>query len=247
MENTTYIALSRLDAQQRAMDVVANNIANSNTDGFKAQRVLFSDYLSRQQGTTSSPGGARHAYTQDRATYLDQREGTIVPTGNPLDVALSGSGYFTVATAQGTRLTRAGRFALGQDGTLSDASGNAVLDTGGQPIQLSPSDTQIRIAGDGTISTENGRVGQIAVVAANTPADVRPAGGTLYSTSSGTTPVTEPKVTQGATEASNVQAINELTTMIRTQREFQFTSQFVENEAQRQQSAIDKIGQGFST
>ncbi|MCQ8279674.1 flagellar basal-body rod protein FlgF [Acetobacteraceae bacterium KSS8] len=247
MENTTYIALSRMDAQQRSMEVVANNIANANTDGFRAQRVLFSDYLSRQQNTIPSHGGAPYAYTQDRATYLDQREGAILPTGNPLDVALSGAGYFTVSTPQGTRLTRAGRFSLGQDGVLSDASGNAVLDVNGQPIQLSPSDTQIRIAGDGTISTENGQIGQIAVVTADTPADVRPIGGSLYATNSGTTPVAQPKVTQGAVEGSNVQSIAELTTMLQTQREFEFSSQFVEAEAQRRQNAIDKLGQASSS
>ena len=243
MENSTYIALSRLDAQQRSMDVVANNIANANTDGFKAERVMFSDYLSQQSGMSVSPGGSPQAYAQDRATYLDQRDGGLVSTGNPLDVALSGHGYFTVSTADGPRLTRSGRFAVKQDGTLADSAGNPVLDPLGNPIQLSASDTRIRISADGTINTENGRMGQIGVVTADDPSLVRPAGGALYRTDGGTTALAQPKITQGATETSNVQPMTELTQMMRTQREFQFVSQFVESESQRQQSAIDKIDQ----
>ena len=243
MENATYIALSRLDTQQRTMDVIANNIANANTDGYKAQRTLFSDYLSRQHAVDAPRGGDVLAYTQDRATFLDQRDGSLTPTGNPLDVAITGSGFFTVSTAAGPRLTRSGRFGLMPDGRIADASGNTLLDAGGNPLQLSPADTQIRISGDGTISTENGSVGKIAVV---TPDDVNrlvPEGGKLFRADTATTPVAQPKVTQGMVEGSNVQPIAELSRMIQNQREFQFVSQFVESEAQRQQNAIDKIAQ----
>ncbi len=243
MENTTYIALSRLDTQQRAMDVIANNIANANTDGFKAQRVLFSDYLSQQHGVNAPPGGAVLHYTQDRATYLDQKDGSLTQTGNPLDVALSGPGFFTVSTPGGPRLTRSGKFGLMSDGHIADSSGNLLLDRNGSPLQLSPSDTNIRISGKGTISTENGTVGQIGVVTVDDTNRLVPEGGTLYRATAGTTPAAQPKVAQGMVETSNVQPINELTQMIQTQRDFGFVSQFVESENQRQQSAIDKIVQ----
>ena len=243
MENTTYVALSRLDAQQRAMDVIANNIANANTDGYKAQRVLFSDYLSRQHGVDAPIGGAELAYTQDRATYLDQKDGSLSQTGNPLDLALTGPGFFTVSTAAGPRLTRSGRFGMLSDGHISDASGNLLLDTTGKPIQLSPSDTNIQVKGDGTISTANGPVGQIGVVTVDDINQLVPEGGKLYRANSGTTPVVRPKVTQGVVESSNVQPITELTRMMQTEKEFQIVSQFIESEGQRQQSAIDKIVQ----
>ena len=243
MENTTYIALSRLDTQQRAMDVIANNIANADTDGYKAQRVLFNDYLSKQHAVDAPRGGDVLAYTQDRATYLDGKDGTLTPTGNPLDVALSGPGFFTISTAAGPRLTRSGRFGLMPDGRVADASGNLLLDAGGNPLQLSPADTQIRISGNGTISTENGSVGQIAVVTPDDPNKLVPEGNKLYRADTTTTPLAQPKVSQGMVEGSNVQPIAELSRMIQNQREFQFVSQFVEDEAQRQQNAIDKIGQ----
>ena len=243
MENTTYIALSRLDTQQRAMDVIANNIANANTDGYKAQRTLFNDYLSKQHGVNAPHGGDTLSYTQDRATYLDQKNGSLTSTGNPLDMAIVGPGFFTVSTAAGPRLTRSGRFGLMPDGKVSDSSGNLLLDTSGNPLQLSPSDTKIQVSGNGTVSTENGSVGQIAIVTVDDVNKLVPEGGKLYRAITTTSPAPQTKISQGMVEESNVQPIVELSRMIQNQQEFQFVSQFVENEAQRQQSAIDKIGQ----
>lgn len=246
LDNTTYIALSRLDTQQRAMDVIANNIANANTDGFKAGRTLFSDFISQQHGVTAPVGGKSLAYTQDRATYLDQKDGSLTSTGNPLDVALNGPGFFTVSTPSGPRLTRSGKFGMLSDGRIADAGGNVVLSTTGSPLQLSPADKQIRISADGTISTENGPVGQLGVVSVDDTNQLVAEGGRLYRAKAGTTAVTQPKVIQGMVEGSNVQPIFELTRMMQTQRDFQFVSQFVESEGQRQQSAIDKIVQSQS-
>ncbi len=137
MQNITSIAASRLIAQQRALDVAADNIANANTPGYKAVRVQFSDWLSRQTGAATPRGGAIIAFTQDRATWRDLQPGPLSHTGNPLDLAITSAGYFTVSTPQGPRLTRAGRFGLLPDGTIADAAGNALLNTTGQPIQLS--------------------------------------------------------------------------------------------------------------
>src|ERR1700733_5450452 len=132
------IANSRLVAQQRALDVIADNIANANTPGFKAERLLFNDWLSRQNGTAAGQGGNTIAYTQDRATWRDQHPGTLTHTGNPFDLAITGNGYFTVNTPRGPRLTRDGRFGLMPDGTVADSSGDALLDTAVKPVQRSP-------------------------------------------------------------------------------------------------------------
>ena len=136
MDIASNVATSRLVAQQRAMDVIADNIANANTPGFKAQRMQFSDWLSPQK-STAPQGGGTIAYTQDRATWREQQVGTLTHTGNPLDLALGRDGYFTVQTASGQRLTRDGRFSLQANGTLSDSAGDAVLDSNGQRIQFS--------------------------------------------------------------------------------------------------------------
>lgn len=243
MENPTYIALSKLDAQQRTMDVIAGNIANANTVGYKTEHVLFSDFLVKQKDTHVAPGGEMLSFTQDRATYRDHSAGSLTQTGNPLDLALGSSGYFSVQTANGTRLTRSGRFGLLPDGTVADASGNALLDTGGSPIQLPAGDSRIQVAADGTISDNTGRIAQVGVVDVDDVNQLVPEGSKLFRADVAPHSATQPKIVQGAVEESNVQPITELTQMMQTERSFQFVSQFVQSEADRQQSAIDKITQ----
>ncbi len=241
MDNATYVAASRLVAQQRGMDVIADNIANAGTPGFKAERMLFSDWLGRQRNADAPRGGQTIAFTQDRATYRDTQPGSLSHTGNPLDIAITGDGFFTVDTPQGPRLTRAGRFGLLPDGTVADAGGDALLDANGQPVRVAPADTTITIAGDGSISSENGPIGKIGIVRAEDPMQLRAEGNRLLRADGATAPVAAPRLVQGAVEESNVQPVAEMTRMMAGLREFQFVSQFVQGEADRQQSAIDKI------
>jgi flagellar basal-body rod protein FlgF len=241
MNNATDIALSRLTAQMRAMDMTANNLANMSTPGYRAERMVFADWLSPQTGTTAPRGDRVLAFTQDRATYREQAEGTLTHTGNPLDLALSGDGYFTVRTPNGTRLTRAGRFTLMPDGTIADGVGNALLDPNNQPIIVNAGDDQVTVAGDGTVSTAAGPLGNIAVVKPDDPNKMTAEGDRLLVANGRTTPVALPRIVQGAVEDSNVQPITELVRMLNTQRDFQFVTQFVDAEDQRHQSAIDKI------
>jgi len=241
MDITISLAASRLIAQQRAMDITANNIANANTPGFRAERVQFSDWIDKQPGTASPPGGHTITYTQDRATYRESQPGTLTHTANPFDLALTGDGYFTVNTKAGPRLTRDGRFGPMPDGTLADSSGNAVLDTGGKPIQIAASDTQITVAGDGTISNANGPLAKIGVVQPTDPMQVRAEGATNFISDATTTPVTAPGVVQGAIEDSNVQPVMEVTRMMNDVRQFQFVTQLVQAEGDRQQNSIDKL------
>lgn len=243
MELPTYVALSRLTAQQRALDVTATNLANASTPGFKAGRVLFTDWLSTQTGADAPRGGRTIAYTQDRATYHEQQAGSLQQTGNPLDLALTGDGYFTVNTPRGPRLTRAGRFSPMPNGTVGDMDGNALLDAAGQAIRLAPTDTRLTIAADGTMTSENGAVGRIGVVKLADANRITPEGSRMLRADTGTSPVTTPQVVQGAVEDSNVQPIIETTRMMNDMRSFQFTAQFVQAESDRMQGAIDKITQ----
>lgn len=243
MQTPTAVALSRLVAQTRAMDVTAGNIANASTPGFRGERVLFSDWLSRQPGVDAPPGGRVVAYNQDRATYRDRQPGALSHTGNPLDLALGGDGFFTVGTPNGPRLTRAGRFELTADGTIADAEGHALLDAAGQALRVSPGDTTLHVAGDGTLSSENGRLGRVGVVRPEDPNRLAAEGATLLRADGPTAPVAAPRVVQGAIENSNVQPVAEMTRMMTELREFQFTSQFVQGEADREQAAVDKLTQ----
>jgi flagellar basal-body rod protein FlgF len=245
MNLASNVAVSRLVAAQRAMDVTAQNVANVDTPGYKAARVLFTDWLSSQGSSggasAATAGEPSVAYVQDRATWRDQAQGTLTHTGNPFDLALAGDGYFTVATPNGPRLTRNGRFGPMPDGTLADMSGNAVLDSNGQPIRLSPADTTVSITGDGTVSSQNGQLGQIGVVQPSDPMRVTAEGGSLYRADVPTTQAASPGVVQGAVEGSNVEPVMEITRMMDGLRQFQFVSEMIQAESDRQQSAIDKL------
>ena len=241
MNIASLIAASRLVAQERAIAVTGVNLANANTPGFQASRVQFSDWLNPQPGARALPGERRIAYTQDRATWREPRRGAISQTGNPFDLALQNDGYFTVATAAGPRLTRDGRFGPLPDGTIGDSAGNTLLDTNGAPLRLAPTDTHVTIAGDGTVSSENGRIGKIGVVQPDDPMQLTAEGATLFRSGTPTSPVPLPGITQGAKEGSNVQPVLELTRMMNDLREFQFTTQLIQAEDDRIQAAIDKI------
>jgi flagellar basal-body rod protein FlgF len=241
MDIPSSVATSRLVAQQRVMEVVAVNIANVNTPGFKAQRVQFSDWLAPLKGTDAPRGDRTIAYTQDRATWREQRAGTLTHTGNPFDLGITGDGYFTVRTPSGPRLTRDGRFGLMPDGTVANSAGNALLDNNGKPVLLSSTDTQIAIAGDGTVSSENGQLAKIGVVQPTNPMQLAAEGNTLFSSGSPTAAVTSPGVVQGSMEDSNVEPVLEMNRMMDGLRQFQFVTQLIQAENERQQSAIDKL------
>jgi len=243
MQNTTSVALSRLTAQQRALDVTAANIANANTMGYRAERLVFSDFLVKNRGRDVPSGAETITFTQDRASWRDQQTGPITHTSNAFDIALVGDGYFQVETPRGPRLTRAGHFELSATGNVVNSDGHALLDSNGQKLQLSTTDTHITISSDGAISSENGRIGRIGVVKPADPFRMKPEGGRLFAAEGQTTPVEKPKMIQGAIEQSNVAPVVELARMMRELREFEFTSKLVQAEGERQQTAIDKLTQ----
>lgn len=242
MDSPSYIILSRLSAQLRATQVVAHNLANADTPGFRASRPVFAQHLAHQGAVEGPRAGRQVAYAWDRATWREGEAGPITRTDNPLDVAIQGQGFFAVETARGERFTRAGRFALGQDGRLVDQQGHAVLNANGQPIAIAPGDTRIEIQGDGTIRSENGVLGRLRVVRFENEQALRAEGDRLFDPA-GQDPqdVARPQVVQGAVEGSNVQSVVEMTRMMAELREFQMATQFLERETERQQSVIERL------
>jgi len=242
MENPGYIALSRMVAQQRALDVRANNIANADTPGFKGESVMFSDYLLQQRGLPTPPGGATVQMVQDRATWRDFQAGQMEKTGNALDFALRGDGFFTVSTPRGLRYTRAGRFSISQTGQIVDMGGNPLVGTDGKPIILGPDDVNLTVTSDGSISSDAGPVGKFRIVQFANQQAIKAEGNLLFNGNQPPTVMAQPNVMQGTVESANVQPIVQLTQMMTEMRDFQFASQFIDAEAKREQSAIDQIG-----
>ncbi len=229
MENTSIIALSRQSAIKREMGVIANNIANMNTTGFKGEKIMFVEHLVRSKGGDKI-GGERHSYVRDIATVRDNSEGPVQQTGNPLDLAIKQDGFFVIGTPRGERYTRNGNFQMDQDGQLVTRSGYPVLSEDREPFFFSPEDRDISIATDGTISTENGSLGKLNVVTFQNPHELKVVSGGLYSSTQ--TPQTSETlvVLQGMLENSNVEPIVEMTRMIEAHRSYESIKTFIEKE-----------------
>ncbi|BCW96344.1 MAG: flagellar basal-body rod protein FlgF [Fimbriimonadales bacterium] len=213
-----YVAAEGMAARQKAQDAIANNLANLNTTGFKADRPVFEAVYERQlyrvEGTRSQPIGALSAGAILRELYTDFQQGALTTTGNPLDIAIDGAGFFAVQTAQGVRYTRNGAFQLDALGVLRTRDGAAVLGEGNQPIRVPPNAT-VQIAEDGTVRANSALVGRLLIVQ-----------GDLTKTPEGNfagaaQPVANPRVVSGALEASNVNIAREMVTMIELIRAYE--------------------------
>ena len=230
MDNALLIGLSRQVVLGRELEVVANNLANMNTTGFKADNSLFEKFMMPEASADAFPPGSRDlAYVQDRATWRNMDAGPLQHTGNPLDVAIDGSAFLVVQTTAGQRYTRSGGLQIRADGTLVTASGDPVLGTGG-PIQFQTTDHDISIGEDGTITVREGAsatsdagaraAARLVQFARSNPAALQKAGGNLFSDPTGAAGQGAPqnaRVVQGAIEQSNVNAVREMTRMIQGQ------------------------------
>ena len=241
MENTSFIALSRQSALRRQMDIVANNIANMNTSGFKAERMMFAEHLVRSKGGESY-FGEKLSYVRDVASMRDLTAGPLEQTGNPLDLAISGEAYFTVQTDDGDRYTRNGRFQLNQDGELVTQGGMPVMTDSGQTITFAQDDRDISVARDGTISTANGILGKLALVAFENPQGLEQNAGGLYATQQDPQdPDPDAGIVQFSVEGSNVEGILEMTRMIEVHRTYDSVKNFIDKEDERQKSMIKAL------
>lgn len=232
MENTSLIALSRQGTLRRNLSIIANNLANMNTTGFKAKKMMFIEYLARSDGG-GGIAGQPISFVRDIATMRDTSAGTLKETGNPLNMAIRGPGYFVVEAEDGERYTRNGRFRLDEAGKLVTEGGFPVLSDSGQPFFFSPEDSEIKVAADGTVSTENGELGRIRVVRFENDQELREAAGGLLTSESPPQDVETPGVAQNMLESSNVQPIMEIARMIAVERAYSDVKRFITREDER--------------
>ncbi len=239
MENSIYIGLSRQMALKNNMSIVANNIANMNTTGFRGQSPLFKEYLSdpRYNGDAMS-------FVQDYGQYQKTAAGSIEQTGNPFNVALNGAGFMSVQMPDGrTGYTRDGNFQQNAEGALMNSAGFPVLGQGG-PIIIPSGSTEILIDEKGVISNQNGAIGQLQIVEFDNVQELEAVGNSLYISEGASNPATETAVKQGFLEGSNVNSILEMTRMIEILRQYQSTQKLLEGEHERLRSAIQKLTKG---
>jgi flagellar basal-body rod protein FlgF len=237
METSTYIALSGQNARQQQMDVLANNIANMSTPGFKAERMMFKEFMIKTPN-----GDDASSYVDTIGNARDMSQGPISHTGNPLDLALNGNGFLTVTTPNGNQYTRNGQLKLDTQGELVTSSGFVVQGDGGAPIVIPSGSGEITIDKDGTVATQQGTIGKVSVVNFDNPQTMNELQGGLYVTDQTAQPATGTTVEQGAIEESNVKPIVEMTQLMDTSRQVTNSKNFTDGEHNRLKNAIDRLG-----
>jgi len=246
MDSPSIVSLSGQMALRQQLDVVANNLANATTTGFRGDRTLFQTHISQ----LAVPGG-QVAFVQDRATYLDIRQGAVAATGNPLDVAIDGEAYLAVERAGGTRgYTRDGRLRIDAANTLVDSGGRPVLDEGGGRIQMPERLTAVEIRADGSIlATVDGQVeqaGRIGLFRGGDLRAVRKGGDGLLEIPAADVQPLPPgtpgvRLAQGALEASTVQPVLEMTNLSAIQRAYEGMQRIVSEDDSRVRKMIETL------
>lgn len=238
MDNSLYyLAVNRQVGLSAELDLIANNIANLDTAGFRREGVAFTEFV------VAAESGESVSMADLGARYASERPGEVSLTNGTFDLAIEGEGYFVLQDAEGPLLTRAGAFQLSPEGFLVTPSGDQVLDIGGTPIQIPPAAKDVLIAPDGTISANGEPIAQVAIVDAPRESLSRVGDTALRVTDDAFEPVLRPKVRQGAIEQSNVDAISEIARMIDVSRAYETAQSLIEDEDDRVQSAIRTLGQ----
>lgn len=232
-----YLALNRQIGLAAELDIVANNVANMNTVGFRREGLAFTEYVQAVRGEDSV------SMADSGASYPSDFPGVHTQTGGSYDLALEGPGYFHVQHPDGSLLTRAGAFQLSEAGTVTTSSGLPLLDIGGAPIQIPIETKSFLISSDGTVSAGGQALTQIAVVDAD-PTVMTRVGETGFIVPDGAfEPVAEPKMSQGSLEGSNVEPIFEMSRMIEITRAYEMAQSVIEDEDERVRQAIQTLGE----
>ena len=234
LENASYVALSRQTLIRRKLSITAHNLANVNTPSYKAEKLLFRQFLVQPKNT------GQLSYVQDHRTLRDETIGSISFTNNPLDVAIDGQGFFQVETPLGTRYTRNGAFKLDNNNMLVTSEGHRVQGNAGDIII--PQGTQkISIADDGQISADDIGIGSFQIYDFEAREDLRKMANGLYITDQEPIDVPQKSLQQGALENSNVKAVMEMSDMISIHREYTSVSNFIRSEDERMKKVIRQM------
>jgi len=220
-------------AQSEQLNAIGNDLANASTDGYQAQRVAFSDLLYNpveETGTVTTVGAGASAQVIGRS----EAQGTIKDTGDGLDLAIEGDGYFRITLPNGqAALTRNGAFSLNAQGSITDAEGN-LLDP---PLKIPAGvpEGKIKIGTDGTVTANGKTIGRIQLVTVPAPQHLLPAGSGMLAANAASgevRPATSARVQQGALEESNVNVGREMANLVTTERAFQMSSTAIQTESQ---------------
>ncbi|MEQ1819666.1 MAG: flagellar hook-basal body complex protein [Terricaulis sp.] len=240
MDNALMLGLQTQRVLQRRMDVAANNLANLSTNGFKADGLLLEEADQTSAHADEDPREIRFVRDIGIVHYMEQ--GPIEMTGNPLDAALEGDGFFIVQGPTGPLYTRDGAFTISGDGRLMTSDGHAVLSSGGAPIVLDPQGESPTIGRDGAIRVAGVEAGRIGVASFAAPGALSKVGDNLWDASGQAPGEFGGVVLQGAIEGSNVRPVVELTKLMEISRAYQSAAKMVAGADELRQRAIQQLG-----
>lgn len=228
MENASYATLTRQSGLWSELRVVANNIANASTTGYRQEGLAFSEFV-----VSTGQGEPSMSMARGNMRLTSMLPGGHTRTGGTFDLAIEGEGFFQVETPDGVKLTRAGAFVPNADGDLVTPDGYLVLDAGGAPVFVPPDANQISIAADGTISADGAPIGQIGLVMPNDPLSLVREDGVRFGFDGDTIPAENGRMIQGFIEGSNVDPVGQIARMIEVQRAYEMGQTLLEQEHER--------------
>ncbi|MEQ9175557.1 MAG: flagellar hook-basal body complex protein [Roseovarius indicus] len=232
METAGYTTLTRQTGLLNEMQVIANNIANASTTGYRQEGLIFSEYVTGGENAPSV------SMARTSAHIISMQQGALTQTGGTYDFAIEGPGFFMIETAEGERLTRAGSFSTSAEGTLVTPDGNRVLDAGGAPLFVPPDAAGFSVSADGTISADGRPLGQLGLVQPVDPLDLVRESGVMFRAEGDLEPVENGKIVQGFLENANVEPVLQITRMIEVQRAYELGQSFLDAENDRVREAL---------
>ncbi len=235
MDVTAYSTLARQAGLMREMDVIAQNIANISTSGFRREGVVFSEYVFRLEDAPS----LSMAYGNGRVVDLSQAG--LTATGGTFDFAIQGEGFFLIETPNGQQLSRSGAFTPSAEGELVTPDGFRLLDEGGAPVFVPPGAGKISMAEDGTLSASGTPIARIGLWQPVDPISLRHQAGTMFSADA-VEPAEDGVLMQGYLEDSNVEPVTEIARMIEVQRAYELGQTFLDREDGRLRAIIETLG-----
>ncbi len=255
MQESSYSATFGALTQQHRLDVIANNLANVNTTGFKGDKLAFRDTFRRYAHDMLDPNQALdrrvpwprgHVLAQSRIAerVIDLSQGAMKTTGNPLDFAISGDGFFRVQTPDGEFLTRQGVYHRSSEGYVVDGHGNQLLGNGG-PLQI-PEGGTVVVSDDGTLTVNGEQLDTISLVTVEDPKVLEKAGNSLLrirpDAQAQTIPAQGATIEQGFLEGANVEVVSEMVNMIEAIRAFEAYQKMITGTFDQDKKAISEVG-----
>lgn len=243
MENAAYIGLSRQMTLRRELDIVANNVANADTTGFKVEQLMVGTEIGQRARNDAIRPSA--SFVIDNGVGRDFGQGSMAQTGRTLDFAIAGEGaFFTVRDgAGGEAYTRDGAFTMDPEGRLTTKQGQAVLGDGAE-IVLDPERGPPSVAADGTITQQGQITGRLSVVRFETLGVLEKGGDSLYRNRSNAVPIeaADAQIHQGSLEASNVNPLIEITNLVEISRAYESVTRMIENTNDLSRRAVERLG-----